>query len=86
MLLDRHRSALLVVDMQARLVPAIHEAEAVTARVRLLLDAARQLGVPVLASEQYPKGLGPRSSRSRRSCPKGRPCPRPPSPAPATRG
>jgi nicotinamidase-related amidase len=59
MLLDRHRSALLVVDMQARLVPAIHEAEAVTARVRLLLDAARQLGVPVLASEQYPKGLGP---------------------------
>src|SRR5690349_15370623 len=59
MLLDRHRSALIVVDVQARLVPAIHDAEAVVARVRLLLEAARQLGVPALASEQYPKGLGP---------------------------
>ena len=59
MLLDRHRSALLVVDMQARLVPAMHEPEELVARVRLLLEAARMLGVPALASEQYPKGLGP---------------------------
>jgi nicotinamidase-related amidase len=58
MLLDRARSALLVVDVQARLAPAIAEGERVTGRVRILLEAARLLGVPAVVSEQYPKGLG----------------------------
>lgn len=58
MLLDKTRSALLVVDVQERLAPAMAESERVVSRVRILLEAARRLGVPVLASEQYPKGLG----------------------------
>lgn len=58
MLLDRARSALLVVDVQARLAPAIADGEQVTGRVRVLIEAARALAVPVLVSEQYPKGLG----------------------------
>ncbi|HEX8374214.1 MAG TPA: isochorismatase family protein, partial [Geminicoccaceae bacterium] len=58
MLLDRERSALLVVDVQSRLAPAMAGAEAVVGRVRVLLEAARRLGVPTLVSEQYPKGLG----------------------------
>lgn len=58
MLLDRHRSLLLVVDIQARLAPAIAGAEAVIARTRLLLEAAARLEVPVVVSEQYPQGLG----------------------------
>jgi nicotinamidase-related amidase len=58
MLLDRARSALVVVDVQERLAPAMADGEAVVGRVALLLQTARRLGVPVLASEQYPKGLG----------------------------
>lgn len=58
MLLDRDRSALLVVDVQERLAPAMAESEAVVGRVRLLLEAAGRLGVPAVVSEQYPKGLG----------------------------
>ena len=58
MLLERAKSLLLLVDMQERLVPAMADAADVTARCGILLSAANALGVPVLASEQYPKGLG----------------------------
>jgi isochorismate hydrolase len=59
MLLERTKSLLLLVDMQERLVPAMADAADVTQRCGVLLRAAYELGVPILASEQYPKGLGP---------------------------
>lgn len=59
MLISRTDSLLLVVDVQAKLLPTIHEAEAVKARVLWLARAAAMLGVPRLATEQYPQGLGP---------------------------
>jgi nicotinamidase-related amidase len=58
-LIDRDRSLLLIVDVQERLVPAIHEGGRVIEGIEMLMTAARRLGVPVLCSEQYPKGLGP---------------------------
>jgi nicotinamidase-related amidase len=58
MLMQRDRSALLVVDVQARLMPAIHDHDEVTSAVAWLVDLARELDVPVRASEQYPRGLG----------------------------
>jgi nicotinamidase-related amidase len=58
MLIERAKSLLLLVDMQERLVPAMADAADVTARCGILLRAAYELGVPILASEQYPKGLG----------------------------
>lgn len=63
MLLDRSRSLLFVVDVQERLAPAIAGAEAIIARTRILLEAAARLGVPVVASEQYPQGLGHSDAR-----------------------
>lgn len=57
-ILDRAQSLLLLIDFQARLLPAIAEGAAVAANARKLLDAARLLGVPVLATEQNPRGLG----------------------------
>lgn len=51
-------SMLLVVDLQARLMPAIHDGQAVVDNARRLLDAARLLDVPAHATEQYPRGLG----------------------------
>lgn len=59
MLLNSERSVLLVVDVQERLMPVVLESERVARNVGILLKAARLLGVPVLASEHYPKGLGP---------------------------
>lgn len=52
---------LLVVDVQERLASAIPEERRarVVANTEILLEAARLLGVRVLATEQYPKGLGP---------------------------
>lgn len=40
-------------------MPAISDGDRVVARARRLAEAATLLGVPVLATEQYPKGLGP---------------------------
>ena len=58
-LLSRHDSTLLVVDVQEKLVPAIHGASRMIWNIRRLIDAAQLLGVPCLATEQYPEGLGP---------------------------
>ena len=58
MLLAADRSQLLIVDVQERLAPAMAEADAVVRQAGILMEAAGQLGVPVLVSEQYPKGLG----------------------------
>lgn len=51
--------ALLVVDMQEKLLRAIEGPDRLLANVLLLVQAARALGVPAFATEQYPKGLGP---------------------------
>ena len=59
MLMNQERSHLLVVDLQARLMPAILDGEAIIPRVNLLSRAAGRLGVPVTVTEQYPQGLGP---------------------------
>lgn len=59
MLLDAQRSALVVVDVQERLAPAMDGGAAVEARCSVLMRAAARLDVPVVVSEQYPKGLGP---------------------------
>ncbi|MBI2720397.1 MAG: hydrolase [Rhizobiales bacterium] len=58
MLLDAAKSFLLLVDMQERLLPAMGGGAEVERRCAILLTAAKRLAVPVLASEQYPKGLG----------------------------
>ena len=58
-LLQRDRSALVVIDMQERLMPVIADGDAVTRAAGILIEASRQLDVPVVVTEQYPKGLGP---------------------------
>jgi nicotinamidase-related amidase len=63
MLLDRARSQLLVVDVQQRLMPAMHEAESMVGNCAVLVRAAHRLGIPVTISEQYRKGLGPTVAR-----------------------
>lgn len=52
-------SALLVIDVQEKLVPRIAGADVLLKNIAFLIDGARLLDVPVTATEQYPKGLGP---------------------------
>ena len=56
--LQREGCALLVIDVQERLLPVIHTAKEIERRVSAAVSGARILGLPVLATEQYPKGLG----------------------------
>ena len=58
-LLSRTESKLLIVDVQEKLVPLIATAERMIANCRRLIQGAKILEVPVFATEQYPKGLGP---------------------------
>jgi len=59
-LLSLNNSLLIVVDLQTKLSAAMPESEAelMTANARSLVEAARLLSIPVLLTEQYPKGLG----------------------------
>lgn len=57
--IDPKTCTLLLIDFQARLMPAIHDGATALANARRLLDAAALLGIPVLFTEQNAKGLGP---------------------------
>jgi nicotinamidase-related amidase len=57
--LTPRESALLVIDVQERLMSKIPDAAALTCNIAFLLDVAKLLEVEVAATEQYPKGLGP---------------------------
>ncbi|PTM39708.1 hydrolase [Bosea sp. 124] len=57
-LLSASSSTLVIVDFQARLMPAIHDGPRLVANAKRLVDAAGLLSVPVLMTEQNPAGLG----------------------------
>ncbi len=56
--LERERAALVVVDMQEAFRPAVQDFEQVATETAKLIDGARALGLPIVLTEQYPKGLG----------------------------
>ena len=58
MTLRTDNTACLIVDIQERLTPALHEAERFTAACTLLIQGLHALGIPMMATEQYPPGLG----------------------------
>ena len=59
--LTRDDTAVLLVDMQERLAAAMdpEALERVVRRCAALVEGARALGLPLVVTEQYPKGLGP---------------------------
>jgi nicotinamidase-related amidase len=72
-MLEKDKSALLLIDVQDRLFPHIHECQNMLVRIDLLLSAANLMKVPVLATEQYPKGLGKTISKISQTYPSLRP-------------
>ena len=57
-LLDRERCALVLIDLQEGYRRALHGWERVLAASTLLVQGAGVLGLPLLVTEQYPRGLG----------------------------
>ena len=57
-LMNRDDTALLVVDVQEKLIPSISGHQTLVWNIRRLLDGAKILSVPILGTEQYPQGLG----------------------------
>src|ERR1700679_586506 len=58
-LMSRDDTGLLVIDLQEKLMGKILQGPAVIHNTLLLVQGAAILGLPVYATEQYPKGLGP---------------------------
>ena len=59
MLIEASKACLLLVDVQDRLMPVMHQAERVADNCVTLLKTAETLDLPIIMTEQYPKGLGP---------------------------
>ena len=66
--IDPARCALVLVDYQERLLPAIHDGERILAEAVRLADVARALAIPVIGTEQNPGGLGPNAAAIRERC------------------
>lgn len=58
MLMRAKESTLLVIDLQERLLPAIDGGAAVIEQAAWLVRVAQHLQVPIITTEQYPRGLG----------------------------
>jgi nicotinamidase-related amidase len=58
MLLQANNSMVLLIDIQQKLAPAISDTKEVEQAAAWVLQVALQLDIPLLATEQYPQGLG----------------------------
>jgi nicotinamidase-related amidase len=56
--LDRDRAALVVVDVQEAFRKALSDFDGVASGVATLVRGAEAMGIPIVVTEQYPKGLG----------------------------
>jgi len=51
-------AVLLLIDLQTRLMQALHEPEALYKNINIMIKAAGIFKIPIILTEQYPKGLG----------------------------
>lgn len=57
-LMTLENSALVLIDVQEKLMPAMANQAKLTARIQLMLKGCGLLNIPIVVTEQYPKGLG----------------------------
>jgi nicotinamidase-related amidase len=56
--LNKEEAVLLIIDIQEKLMPAIKNSEMIIDRNKILAETAKTMNMPILVTEQYPKGLG----------------------------
>lgn len=57
--LEQEETILLIIDIQTKLMAAMDARDQVCQNTGILLTTARELQIPVVVTEQYPRGLGP---------------------------
>lgn len=57
-ILKQDETILMIIDIQERLVPVMKYGQKVIDNTNILINAAQKLSIPVIGTEQYPKGLG----------------------------
>ncbi|MGI5997759.1 MAG: hydrolase [Lutispora sp.] len=57
--LNKEEAILLIIDIQEKLAPAINQGDSVIKNTNVLVAAAKNMDIPIIVTEQYPKGLGP---------------------------
>lgn len=56
--LDRKRCLLLIIDIQERLAQVMDKREQIITNILHLLELSKLFDIPVMVTEQYPKGIG----------------------------
>ncbi|WP_303721553.1 isochorismatase family protein [Malonomonas rubra] len=58
--LDKSKAALVVIDVQEKLVPAMDEriCGQLVGHINMLVEVFKAMNLPIIATEQYPRGLG----------------------------
>lgn len=57
-MLEINSTVLLIIDVQEKLLPVMHEKEKLVVNIQNLIRGIQVLKIPIIATEQYPKGLG----------------------------
>ncbi len=63
LILKKETTALLIIDLQERILPVIRNYEVVVENTIKLIKGFKTLQLPIYFTEQYPKGLGPTSKK-----------------------
>lgn len=71
--LEERQAVLVVIDVQEKMLAAIGTSpvETILDKIRRLIGTAKVLGIPIIHTEQYPKGLGPTDERLKGWLPEG---------------
>lgn len=56
--LNREESTIMIIDIQERLVAAMNRKDQVINNAKILIQCAKVMDIPIIYTEQYPKGLG----------------------------
>ncbi len=62
-ILRKESTALLIIDLQEKILPVIRNIDSVIENTQKLIKGFKQLQLPIYFTEQYPKGLGPTSGK-----------------------
>ena len=62
-ILNKEESLFICIDLQERLIPAMHDKETLVKNSNILLKTAEIYDIPVLVTVQYPQGLGNTDSK-----------------------
>jgi len=57
-ILDRKNTVFVLIDIQEKFIPVIHNIDTVISNANILVQTSEIMGIPLLVTEQYPKGLG----------------------------